>query len=189
MTQFVSERLGGAFLTGSHTADVWQEEHALFTSKVQLGLLIFSGTNFLLRAKLFPLSLCFSCFQIWVKSHFLSEREHMCLLYVWESEAVCGSVCVCVPVMVLPCAESPCMGLNEVGYERNCQIWATVGKPPSITSSSSFSSSSFCFTSEDCRKTSRLYILVSMLYIILRLQCIIWQMLKTNVVLELYHCN
>lgn len=35
------------------------------------------------------------------------------------------------------------MGLNEVGYEGNCQVWATVGNPPSITSSSSSSSSYF----------------------------------------------
>lgn len=36
------------------------------------------------------------------------------------------------------------MRLNEVGYEGTCQVWATVGSPPSITSSSSsFLSSSF----------------------------------------------
>lgn len=45
---------------------------------------------------------------------------------VWES------ACACVSVMALPCARGPCMGLKEVGYERNCQACATVGKPPPL---------------------------------------------------------
>lgn len=44
------------------------------------------------------------------KSHFLvwSEREHVCLLYVYDKETACGTLCacVCVGVMALTCAES-----------------------------------------------------------------------------------
>lgn len=132
----------------SHTHKIFCAQAAIFTGSQQidsktrrsrlahhyvffvLWILIFSGTNFMIA----DIS----------KSHFLLEWEHVCPAYVWMSEAVCGSLCACVSVMALPCAQSPCMGLNEVGYERNCQVCATVGKPPSITSSS-FSSSSSCF--------------------------------------------
>lgn len=65
----------------------------------------------------------------------------VCMSSAWES--------VCVHVMGLPCAKSPCMGPKEVGYERNCQVWATVGTSGPITSSSS--SASLCFL---CLKVS-----------------------------------
>ena len=78
------------------------------------------------------------------------------------------------------------MGLNEVGYEGNCQVWATVGNPSSVTSSSSSSSSSppssYFFTSEDYRRHPG-YIYcpeASGLYIILMLHCIIGENVKNT---------
>lgn len=41
------------------------------------------------------------------------------------------------------------------------------------------------FTSECFRKTDRLYIVVTVIYIILRLHFIMWKMLKMNAALEL----
>lgn len=44
------------------------------------------------------------------------------------------------------------------------------------------------FMSEGFRKTGRLYIAVTMIYIILMLQFIMWKMLKMNAALELRRC-
>lgn len=82
------------------------------------------------------LSFRISCFHL--KPFPGGLRTRVCCVCI---SSVCGSVCV--HVMVLPCVKSPCMGLKEVRYERNCQVWATVGKSGPITSPSS--SASPCF--------------------------------------------
>lgn len=177
MTQFVSTLLCNAF-TYRFTHSGCVDTLLLKSSFSQLGII---GPQ---RHKPFAESQIILCvFSDMSKSHFLVEREHVCPPYVWGSEAVCGSLCV--PLMVLPCAESPRMGLNEVGYETVrsgllSENLLLLPPPPPFPLHPS------AFTSEDCR-TSGLYILVSMLYIILRLQWVVWSMLKTNVMLELYH--
>ncbi len=142
------------------TEKMWgQEEPTLFSSGLlsrfsQVGILISasSGTNFPLRAKRLSLSLSLSLsvfllFSDMTTCRFLvkTEGEHVCLLY--ESEVVCGSQCVClcvlcVPVMVLPCAQS----LYGTEWSRIWRKLSGLGyrwKPSSITSSSSSSSSYF----------------------------------------------
>lgn len=44
------------------------------------------------------------------------------------------------------------------------------------------------FMSEGFRKTGKLYIAVTMIYTILRLQFIMWKMLKRNAALEIRRC-